>query len=79
MPRIRCHYIDCTFNDDLFCSAATIEVDPKLGCITFSNGDKDEDGKNIVDEELEEIDEESDDDDDLWAEDDDDDEEEEAY
>lgn len=78
MPRIRCHYIDCTFNDDLFCSAATIEVDPKLGCITFSNGDKDDDGKN-TDEELEEIDEESDDDDDLWAEDDDDDEEEEAY
>lgn len=36
MPRIRCHYIDCVFLDDGYCSAAAVEIDPDTGCMTFS-------------------------------------------
>ncbi len=36
MPRIRCHYLDCAFLDDGFCSAAAIELDPDAGCMTYS-------------------------------------------
>ena len=30
--RIRCHYIDCKFLDDLFCGNPNIEIAPKGGC-----------------------------------------------
>ncbi len=36
MPRIRCHYLDCVFLDDGYCSAAAVEIDPDGGCLTFS-------------------------------------------
>lgn len=36
MPKIRCHYIDCAFLDDGYCSAALIELDPDSGCMTYS-------------------------------------------
>jgi hypothetical protein len=36
MPKIRCHYIDCAFLDDGYCSAALIELDPDEGCKTYS-------------------------------------------
>jgi hypothetical protein len=36
MPRIRCHYLDCVFLDDGFCSAAAVEIDPDAGCMTYS-------------------------------------------
>ena len=36
MPRIRCHYLDCVFLDDGYCSAAAVEIDPDAGCMTFS-------------------------------------------
>ena len=36
MPRIRCHYLDCGFLDDGFCSAAAIEIDPDAGCATYA-------------------------------------------
>jgi hypothetical protein len=36
MPRIRCHYLDCVFLDDGYCSAAAVEIDPDAGCTTFS-------------------------------------------
>jgi hypothetical protein len=39
MPRIRCHYIDCVFLDDGYCGAAAIELDPDVGCMTFSRAD----------------------------------------
>ncbi len=39
MPRIRCHYIDCVFLDDGYCGAAAIEVDPDVGCMTYSRAD----------------------------------------
>ncbi|HSM24988.1 MAG TPA: hypothetical protein VK856_09020 [Anaerolineaceae bacterium] len=35
MPKIRCHYEDCEFLDDGFCSAALIELDPDKGCLTY--------------------------------------------
>jgi hypothetical protein len=77
MPRIRCHYIDCVFLDDGYCGAAAIEVDPDIGCMTYSRADDLE-----VDDEWEEnaepLDEwddlevEDEDDDDLWLDDDED-------
>ena len=36
MPRIRCHYLDCVFLDDGYCSAAQVEIDPDTGCNTYS-------------------------------------------
>ena len=36
MPRIRCHYLDCVFLDEGYCSAALVEVDPDTGCNTYS-------------------------------------------
>jgi hypothetical protein len=55
MPRIRCHYIDCIFLDDGYCGAAAIELDPDVGCMTFSRADDLD-----VDHEWEEEEEESD-------------------
>jgi hypothetical protein len=75
MPRIHCHYIDCVFLDDVYCSAAAVELDPDTGCATYKpneeDGAKDED---LEEEELEELDEEDaeDDEDDAWEEDKDD-------
>ena len=74
MPRIRCHYIDCVFLDDGYCGAAAIEVDPDVGCMTYSRaGDLDVEGEEWEEEEdLEEwedadVDEE---DDEMWLDDD---------
>ena len=39
MPRIRCHYTDCIFVDEGYCSAAAVELDPDTGCATYSPGD----------------------------------------
>jgi len=49
MPRIRCHYVDCVFLDDGYCSAAAVEFDPDMGCMTYSRAADTE-----VDEEWEE-------------------------
>ncbi len=56
MPRIRCHYVDCVFIDDGYCSAAAIEVDPDVGCMTYSRADDVEEQDEWEDEE-EELDE----------------------
>ena len=72
MPRIRCHYTDCVFLDDGYCSAAAIELDPDTGCATFAPVDGAEASEEKWDEEeLEEWEEEDPDeeDDDLWADD----------
>ncbi len=74
MPRIRCHYIDCVFLDDSYCSAAAIELDPDTGCITYSpstNGAASEDWDD--EDELEEWDEleDEEDEEDLWDEEED--------
>lgn len=70
MPRIRCNYIDCIFLDDGFCSAASVEVDPDLGCMTFSRASDLGVDDDVDIDEIEEWDE-IDDDDDLWLDDDD--------
>jgi hypothetical protein len=36
MARIRCHYADCVFLDEGYCSAAAIEIDPDTGCATYT-------------------------------------------
>ncbi len=53
MPRIRCLYFDCMYLDEEFCTAASIEIDPDIGCTTYSQNEN---------ELLYEIDEEDDDD-----------------
>ena len=75
MPRIRCHYVDCVFLDDGYCGAAAIELDPDVGCMTFSRADdlevddEWEDDDDEVDE-WEEI-ESDEDEDELWLDDED--------
>jgi hypothetical protein len=72
MPRIRCHYNECVFVDNGYCSAAAVELDPETGCATFAPNEdaasKDENLEEEEQEELEgeEIDEEEDD---TWEED----------
>lgn len=68
-PRVRCHYNDCEFLDERYCSAAAIEINPDNGCLTYrptedistvAGWDDDEsldDWEEIADE----------DDDDLWV------------
>jgi len=36
MPRIRCLSVDCIYLDDGFCTASTVEIDPDMGCSTYS-------------------------------------------
>ena len=79
MPRIRCRYDDCVFLEEGFCGAAAIELEPELGCLTFSRvGDVEPKEEEEWDEEeldeLEEDDLEEDEDDDLWDDDEEDDE-----
>ena len=51
MPRIRCHYMDCVFNDNGYCDASAVEFDPETGCMTFSEVKGDiEDGVWVDDE-----------------------------
>lgn len=73
MPRIRCHYVDCVFLDDGYCSAASVEIDPDVGCMTYSRAsDLSEDEWESEEDELEEWDNiDLDEDDDLWLDDDD--------
>ena len=36
MARIRCHYVNCVFLDEGYCTAAAVEIDPDTGCATFT-------------------------------------------
>ena len=56
MPRIRCHYLDCAFLDEGFCTAAMVELDPDTGCKNYTpNSDAiDNDDWDTDEEELEE-------------------------
>jgi hypothetical protein len=64
MPRIRCHYLDCVFLEDGFCSAPAVELDPDEGCMTY-NPDADALEDDFAEDEWEDLgfDEE---DEDLW-------------
>lgn len=70
MPRIKCHYADCVFLDEGYCSAAAVEFDPDTGCVTYTPTD----GAALKEDEWEEDeeweDEDLDDDDDEWDEED---------
>ena len=73
MPRIRCHYMDCIFIDEGFCSAAAVEIDPDTGCATYSPSEDSLADEEWDDEDIEEWDGEGEEeDDDLWLDDDDD-------
>ena len=73
MPRIRCHYMDCIFLDEGYCSAAAVEIDPDTGCATYSPSEDATDDDEWEEEDLEEWEDDSgDEEDDLWLEDDDD-------
>lgn len=80
MPRIRCHYLDCVFLDEGYCSAAQVDIDPDSGCNTYSPNAEAaaDDSWDDEDEELDEWedgdDANDDDDDNIWG-----DEEEEGY
>ena len=69
MPRIKCHYADCVFIDEGYCSAAAVEIDPETGCTTYSPSEAAEAWEE--EEELEWEEDEEEDDDDLWDEDED--------
>jgi hypothetical protein len=73
MPRIKCHYADCVFIDEGYCSAAAVELDPDAGCNTYSPSDEALVEDELDDEEeLEEWeDDDLDDEDDEWADDED--------
>ena len=74
MPRIKCHYIDCVFVDEGYCSAAAVEFDPDMGCATYSAQDekaKDDEDWEEEDEEFEDWEEEDDEEDDDWLEEED--------
>jgi hypothetical protein len=71
MPRIRCHYLDCIFLDEGYCSAAAVEIDPDTGCATYSPSEDAVDD-DWEEEELEEWEDEAEgEDDDLWLDDED--------
>jgi hypothetical protein len=74
MPRIRCHYPDCIFLDEGACGAAAVELDPDVGCMTFSRSEDtpaedewEEDEEDLEDWEEVELDEE---DEELWLDED---------
>ncbi len=73
MPRIRCHYLDCVFLDDGYCGAAAIELDPDVGCMTYSRADELEaEEEEWEDEDVEEWDDNDieEEDDEMWLDDD---------
>lgn len=75
MPRIRCHYQDCVFIDENYCGAAAVEIDPDVGCMTYSrindiDNEDDWEDEDEVQEEWEELEDEEGDED-IWLDDDD--------
>jgi hypothetical protein len=72
MPRIRCHYIDCMFLDETYCSAAQVELDPDTGCATYSPNAEaagEEEWDDEEEQEWEELEDEDEDEEDLWLDD----------
>lgn len=69
-PRVRCHYQDCEFLDERYCSAAAIEIDPDKGCLTYRPTEDIGSGESWDDDEaLEEWEElvEDEDDEEMWV------------
>lgn len=42
MPRIRCHYVDCIYLEAGMCTADEIELDPDMGCLTYTQAEDEE-------------------------------------
>jgi hypothetical protein len=72
MPRIRCHYTDCVFIDDGYCSAAAVEIDPDTGCGTYSPNEEAGQDEDWEDELEEWEDDETEDEDEEWLDEDED-------
>ena len=70
MARIKCHYVDCVFLDEGYCSAALVEFDPDTGCATFSPSDAADESWEEETDEWEE--DELDEDDEEWLDEDED-------
>ena len=70
MPRIRCHYMDCAFLDDGYCSAAAVEFDPDNGCTTYApsadSTQEDEWDEEEEIEEWEELEDEEEEEEEIW-------------
>ncbi len=80
MPRIRCRYIDCTYLESGLCGADQIDLDPEMGCLTYSQEEEElpkseeweeeeleeEEWEEDLDEELEDEDLDDDDDEEDW-------------
>jgi hypothetical protein len=76
MPRIRCHYVDCVYLEAGMCTADEIELDPEMGCLTYTQAEEEWEEEEVVpeeeeeleldDEEWEEIDLEEDEEDEEW-------------
>ncbi len=77
MPRIRCHYVDCVYLEAGMCTADEIELDPEMGCLTYTQAEEEEweeeevipeeeEELELDDEEWEEIDLEEDEEDEEW-------------
>ena len=73
MPRIKCHYMDCVFLDEGYCSAAAVEIDPDTDCATYSPSDAAVAAGDWEEEESEDWEEEDseDEEDELWDEEED--------
>lgn len=73
MARIRCHYVDCVFLDDGYCSAAAVEINPDTGCATYTPSEAEKDEEWDEEEELDEWedDEADDEEEESWEEDED--------
>lgn len=39
MAQIRCHYVDCVFLEEGYCSSVSIELDPIDGCLTYTQAE----------------------------------------
>jgi hypothetical protein len=62
MPRIRCHYEGCVSLESGYCGAEAIQLDPEMGCLTFTQEGESSDEEDWDEEifEYEEEDEEED-------------------
>ena len=66
MPRIRCRYVDCIYVESGFCGTDQIDLDPELGCLTYSQEEED---LAVEKEEEWEEEEVADEEDEEWEED----------
>jgi hypothetical protein len=54
MPRIRCRYVDCIYLESGFCGTDQIDLDPELGCLTYTQEEEETLPKETWEEEGEE-------------------------